>query len=142
VPYPFVGVCFSVVPPGTVVRHNIDGCREKCNISFTVNPEPRRGQYLVEPSFCTLGDIVLYLRVVVSFTSLRIASSKNHREHVSHCIIKNHSEMVCSVTALRERSWLVFPRSRACRIPMSRCRERGSMVPSWRRSRCKEVWGA
>src|SRR5450830_1049698 len=41
----------------------------------------------------------------------RIASLRNHRERVSHCITRNHSEMVCSVTALRERSWLVFPRS-------------------------------
>src|SRR5664280_530338 len=47
-----------------------------------------------------------------------------------HCIIKNDSEMVCSVTAPRERSWLVFPRSRDSRIPISRCRERGSMSPS------------
>jgi len=60
----------------------------------------------------------------------RVASLKNHRERVSHCITWNHSEMVLPVTAPREMSWLVFLRSRAWRIPMSRCRERGSMSPS------------
>ena len=35
---------------------------------------------------------------------LRIASPRNHRERVSHCIIKNHTEMVLLVTAPREVS--------------------------------------
>ena len=48
--------------------------------------------------------------------NFRIASLRNHRERVSHCIIKNHSEIVECVTAPREMSWLVFPRSRASRM--------------------------
>jgi len=46
----------------------------------------------------------------------RIASPKNHRERVSHCITRNHSEMVGRVTAPKNASWLVVPRSRACRM--------------------------
>jgi len=55
------------------------------------------------------------LTILDGFVGLthRIASPKNRRERVNHCIIKNHSEMVRCVAAPREVSWLVFPRSRA-----------------------------
>jgi N-acetylglucosamine kinase-like BadF-type ATPase len=77
-----------------------------------VAPLARLGPPLLDP---VLGAYVMALQRVGKFDAantyallagqvVRIASFRNHRERVSHCITWNHSEIVCSVTALRERS--------------------------------------
>src|SRR5450759_2222943 len=52
----------------------------------------------------------------MTYTFHRIASYRNHRERVSHCIIKNHREIVECVTAPRHNQPRHFPRSRACQL--------------------------